>query len=317
MSSTLKETFDRSGFVIVDNLIPEGQFTELRDASARVVAKTRSGQWPHRRVVGKQFPPFDSDNLDSWGVQHVMHPDLSEPAFAKWYTCDELVGVMRELLDCEEEDLQMELFNLLINPELHEFALRWHRDDVRENATNEEEIEALSFWHHGIQWNTALYKDSCLYIVPGSHNVPRTPEQRALSETLEAPKDPLDMPGVLQVTLKRKKTALTSLLVLFPPPSFNVSSIAGQTVFYNNNILHCATYSSRTQRATLHASIGDARGGSVRARNILQHGLRWMREARFQESLPTDRAQTMLRKLLEMEGSLGANGKVTQYSLSA
>lgn len=44
-----------------------------------------------------------------------------------------------------------ELFNLLINPLNHDFALRWHRDDVRENATAEEELKALASWSHGVR----------------------------------------------------------------------------------------------------------------------------------------------------------------------
>ena len=43
-----------------------------------------------------------------------------------------------------------ELFNMLINPETQQFALRWHRDDVKESATEEEERDALSIWHHGV-----------------------------------------------------------------------------------------------------------------------------------------------------------------------
>jgi hypothetical protein len=45
-----------------------------------------------------------------------------------------------------------ELFNLLINPLEHDFALRWHRDDVRENATAEEEVAALGLWTHGVSF---------------------------------------------------------------------------------------------------------------------------------------------------------------------
>jgi hypothetical protein len=45
----------------------------------------------------------------------------------------------------------IELFNLLINPTNHEFALRWHRDDVRETADEEEEIESLALWHNGVR----------------------------------------------------------------------------------------------------------------------------------------------------------------------
>lgn len=51
--------------------------------------------------------------------------------------------------------------------------------------------------------NRALYEDSCLFVVPGSHKVPRTPEQRAQSTGLEAPEDPNTMPGAISVTLYR------------------------------------------------------------------------------------------------------------------
>ena len=177
MTSTLKHALDRDGFVIVDGLVPSDELAELRTACDRVVARTRSGAWSHRRVVGKQFPPYDSNNPDSWGVQHVMHPLLGEPAFVRWYTSDGLTKTVQALLECEEGCLQMgkmpfisysghiciclkltrfivwhkELFNLLINPESHDFALRWHRDDVRENSTEEEEVKALNLWHHGVR----------------------------------------------------------------------------------------------------------------------------------------------------------------------
>jgi len=52
-----------------------------------------------------------------------MHFELGEPAFANWYTSDPLIDVAKILLDCQEDDLQMELFNLLINPLSHDFAL--------------------------------------------------------------------------------------------------------------------------------------------------------------------------------------------------
>ena len=46
----------------------------------------------------------------------------------------------------------IELFNMLINPTSNSFALRWHRDDVKENATEDEERKALSIWHHGVSF---------------------------------------------------------------------------------------------------------------------------------------------------------------------
>ncbi|KAI9459012.1 hypothetical protein HD554DRAFT_2207045 [Boletus coccyginus] len=296
--SPLKATYDDQGYVLVPNLIPPDLLPTLRMACDRAVAKTRTGAWPHRRTVGKQFPPFGDSNPDSWGVQHVMHPALGEPVFARWYTSEGVRTAAAALLGCDAGALQMELFNLLINPLNHDFALRWHRDDVRENATAEEEREALAVWSHGVRppevspflgKNSALYEDACLYLVPKSHKVPRTDEQRAHSTTLELPTNPLAMPGAIRLVLQ-----------------------SGETVFYNSNILHCATYDAKQRRATLHASIGDTRGGSTRARNVLQHGLEWMKEARFRETLD-EPGQRMLDALIKMQN--GVRGDVG-YSLS-
>ena len=176
MTQPIKETFDAQGFVILPNLIPPDLRAELEQASENVISKTRSGAWQHRRVVGKQFPPYGNAGVDSWGVQHVMHPDLGEPAFAKWYSSHGLREAVKELLGCSDDNLQMgmrglhgysdrsadqgrrpiELFNLLINPESHDFALRWHRDDVKGTASEEEEREALAVWHHGV--SSILYE---------------------------------------------------------------------------------------------------------------------------------------------------------------
>ncbi len=46
--------------------------------------------------------------------------------------------------------------------------------------------------------------------------------------------------------------------------------------------------------------MGDIRGGSVRARNVLQHGLGWMKEDAFRDSL-TVKGKAMLDCLVEMQ----------------
>lgn len=85
------------------------------------------------------------------------------------------------------------------------------------------------------------------------------------------------------------------------PGAIQVNLQPGETVFYNNNILHCATYDPEQVRATLHACMGDARGGGKRARNILQHDLRWMRDEEFVETLPKEGPMRAMReKLVDM-----------------
>jgi hypothetical protein len=107
LSQTMKDDYERDGYVFVPGLIGGSELQVLRDACDRVVAKTRAGEWPHRRIVGKQFPPFVGDEPDSWGVQHIMHPDLHEPAFVRWYGSEGVVGAAMSLLACKEDELQM------------------------------------------------------------------------------------------------------------------------------------------------------------------------------------------------------------------
>ena len=107
MADHIKSLYDEQGYVIVPGLIPTELDKPLREATERVIARTRAGKWPYRRTVGKQFPPYDDDNPDSWGVQHLMHPDLGESIFAEWYTSGPLVQTVCSLLGCDEDKLQI------------------------------------------------------------------------------------------------------------------------------------------------------------------------------------------------------------------
>lgn len=110
MVSDLKATYEEQGYVVVHDLISEELRPQLEAACTRVINRTRSGGWPHRRTVGKQFPPYGDGDPDSWGVQHLMHPDLGEPIFAQWYTSKAVTDVAKALLECSEEDLQMGIY---------------------------------------------------------------------------------------------------------------------------------------------------------------------------------------------------------------
>ena len=95
------------------------------------------------------------------------------------------------------------------------------------------------------------------------------------------------------------------------PGAIRVTLQPGETVFYNNNILHCAMYDEHEERITLHACMGEVRGGPKRARNILQHGLGWMKEPRFKETLD-ERGRRMLERIVRLQESVGEVG----YSLA-
>ncbi|KAE8240077.1 hypothetical protein A4X13_0g7953 [Tilletia indica] len=97
--------------------------------------------------------------------------------------------------------------------------------------------------------------------------------------------------------------------------------IAGQSAFYSQRVLHRASYLPNQTRATLHGCYGESSGdtdvsidgpssataavsetsvGEQRARNVLQHGVEWMKDPAFGASLP-DKLHPMWENLLRME----------------
>jgi len=279
-----RTALDRDGFVVLSaSLFPSFNLEALRAAASRMTEAARSGKWPYIRTLPKQFPPWPHDPSNGiWGVQHLLHPSNPDHlTFAKSYFDTELLKYVAALIGCDKSQLTMELYNMLVRPD-KEFSLRWHRDDIAATATAEEELERLQKPGHHAQWNLALYDDSSLVLVPGSHKRARTETERN-ADPYEA-----NMPDQITVRLK-----------------------AGEVAFYNNNILHRGVYDSTKERMTLHGSIGTTIAGSERARNVLQHGVgEWAKEYDFGEFDPemAQQAKMMREKLVEMGDKSGDVG---------
>jgi hypothetical protein len=290
--SSLRDSLDAGGFVIVRKLLSQDEILRYRQACEHVITLARSGRWPHLRTLPKQFPPWSQDPSNGiWGVQHLLHPDLpGHDLFAESYFGDQVTGIASQLLGCREDELVMELYNLLVRPDA-DFELRWHRDDIPPDATREEEERRLLFGrtrsraYAHTQWNLALFEDESLLVVPGSHRRARTDEERNA-----APYERM-LPGMMRVNLE-----------------------PGDAVFYDNNILHRGVYLAEKERMTLHGSIGRTGFGDERSRNVLQHGIgTWVERcdlSHLDEPLRS-RALRMKGHLLQL-GSTGA-GKV-EYS---
>ncbi|EHY56758.1 hypothetical protein HRR83_002160 [Exophiala dermatitidis] len=303
MSSTpYLDALRRDGFVKLPNLITPQLLLALKACSKYTADRARQGKWPYVRTVPKQYPPWHEwqpgDNI--WGVQHLLHPDMNvRDTFAELYFSDEVLSVVKELLGLKDdpdadEKLVMELFNLLVSPgEQRDFELSWHRDDVRPDVTPEEEerlLEEKSPKGHQLhaQYNIALFDDSSLIVVPGSHRRIRTETERTAD-----PYEP-HLPGQVVVELR-----------------------PGDAVFYDSNILHRGSYkgidaTSEFGRMTLHGSVGLAGYGNERARQVLQHAVgEWVDQAQFElEGRKGERAEAMRKRLVEM-----GSGKDLGYSL--
>lgn len=279
---------DEHGYVVVKSIFPPDQLEALRSAAAHATELARGGSWPSVRTVGKQFPPWDpaaakTDGI--WGVQHLMNPALpGNELFTKAYFSDEILGIVKELLQCGDQDLVMELFNMLVRPE-KDFELRWHRDDVPAEATAAEEMERLAKPAYHAQYNLALFDDASLILVPGSHRRARTDTERSASPFEDHLPD--------------------QIIVELGP---------GDIAFYNNNILHRGVYDSSKERMTLHGSVGHKAGSKERARNVLQHGVGgWVSQVDLSAlgEAPRARAEAMRDRLVKLGSDSGNVG----YSL--
>ena len=294
------------GYVVIPSLLPPHLLLAAQATSKYFISRARTGTyWPFVRTVPKQYPPWQkldlkspSNDLNIWGVQHILHPELTtfRDIYAEIYFSDEVIDVVKELLtdpanasqEVSEDELVMELFNLLCSPTMsQDFGLEWHRDDIKPGITSEEEDRLLKEKApHGrqlhAQYNIALFEDESLIVVPGSHRRIRTQAER------DANPYQADLPNTLTVKLK-----------------------PGDAVFYDSNILHRGAYKGIDEknelgRMTLHGSVGLKGYGDERGRQVLQHGVGdWIvrEDAAFsniQHEGKKLRAQKMRDALIEM-----------------
>ncbi|KAJ4005255.1 hypothetical protein NW752_011216 [Fusarium irregulare] len=287
-TSQYLQDLNRDGFVVIKSIVEQDKLKELREVSSKATQLARDGQWPFVRTVPKQFPPWDASQAREhgiWGVQHLMNPELpGHNLFTELYFSETVLGIVKQLLQCQDEHLVMELFNMLVRPE-KDFELRWHRDDIPAEASEEEEMERLGKHAYHAQYNFALWEDDSLIVVPGSHKRARTLTERNA--------DPFE------------KSLPDQLIVKLEP---------GDIVFYNNNILHRGAYKSNKERMTLHGSVGHVQGSTLRARNVLQHGVGgWVDRCAFERLLENDRrrAEDMRQRLIQLGSESGQVG----YSL--
>lgn len=239
------------GFTVVRNFLTPQEIERYIKASEDLVEYSRAGKWPHVRTRGKQFPPWPKNfSPDIWGVTGLLHPDLGELSypFHDLYANEKILALVSDILQIDKLEISMELLNMLINP-LTDFELDWHRDTIKPEVTPEQEAEELlENPFAGAQFNLALTDDNCLIVVPGSHKRVRTQEER--DKTVDE---------------SRRKEHITDQITVNLKP--------GDIVFYNNNILHRASYSSKNKRLTLHGSYGNVKYGKARAKGVLQHGV--------------------------------------------
>lgn len=205
------EQMYKDGYLILKGIVPPSKLEELRTSAELLIS--RYPKYPSRVDFGDEFMKPDTTNL----IDFCLHENT--------------LGVSRQLMSGSEAAISS--MEMLINPLTDKGPAAWHRDySINYNAFSkyaplrDVEIDSLANGPASVQWNIALYDDSVLWVVPGSHSRIDTPE-----EDLQLQQDPhVPLPGGIPVELS-----------------------AGDGVVYNNApILHWGSNYSSKLRRTIH-----------------------------------------------------------------
>ena len=166
----MNERFLQDGYVILRDVVPPTQLESLRNTVDELVARQRADD-----------PSWDTTATPRADLSR--HVDASTAEALEFVLHENTLGVSTKLLDCPPEAVALSAMSVLCNPEFEptETPLsgqswgtdprNWHRDirpdhDAPLSALlSDEDANGPAY----TQWNIALYDDSILQLIPGSH----------------------------------------------------------------------------------------------------------------------------------------------------
>jgi hypothetical protein len=163
------EQFHSDGFLIIRNAIPADKLESLRNSVDTLVARARAADPSWDTTPAPRTPLCKLVDADTLDVVDVTQQD-------------NILRLSAELLDCPRDAIALTVMHVLCNPEFEpETPLpgqgtgtdprNWHRDIRPDHdgplAALIDDVKANGTGY--VQWNIALYDDSVLHVVPGSH----------------------------------------------------------------------------------------------------------------------------------------------------
>lgn len=227
-----REEYYALGFTVLRGLIPASLLTDLRAETdkAREIARQKYGQQTQR-------------------LQPVYaYEALKHSAFRDFLNLPGLQETVRNVLS--EGHQPTTNMGVLLEPAEAAWCTHWHRD-WGYNATP---MDIAAFFyavkhqpHMFNQLNGALYDDTSLWVVPGSHNREDTEAERAAFPRIPPPAPELSP----EMSLEARELAC-SAYARSMPDAIPVALQAGDVAFYRACLWHLGTYIPYTKRATLH-----------------------------------------------------------------
>ncbi len=250
MNVDRQELLDK-GYIIIRQCIPPDRLDELRDSFETLVDRQRE-IWARDR--GSDDPPggvWETSAQPRVSFDEVV--DAQTANTVGFCLHRNTLGVSRQLLTGDEVGVHQ--MQLMCNPVSdHPGGTGWHRDTSPDSDIPLEGIQQ-DMLRNGpgyVQWNIPMYDDNVLWVVPGSHREPDTPEQLAqLKEDRLAP----------------------------PPGGVPVELQAGDGVVYLNHMLHSGSNYGVTLRRTIHLGYQSFGGRMLRYFHL------WWKPG-FDEGLP-------------------------------
>lgn len=219
-----REQFMEQGYLILPDVIPPDRLDRVRQAVEGMVVR--------RQETSRQQRTPDQPPGGWWEasaqprLSFDRDVDASSGSVLDCLTNENTLGVCRQLIDADE--IALHNLNCMCSAVSQDTGpADWHRDIGPGDPAPLRGMIANMVAHGPsyLQWNIALYDDSVLWVVPGSHlRVNTKEENNQLSENSKIP-----LPGGIPVELK-----------------------AGQGVVYTHLLLHWGSNYTRKLRRAIH-----------------------------------------------------------------
>ena len=212
-----QQAFAEQGYFTASDAVSPDMVEELRQAARRVKGRVRTGELDLYTDYRGEGEPYH--------VSGLIAPQYGEPIFAQYLASEPLLSYVQAQIGRE---LRLGSLSMFTNPHDQVFNVPWHRDDGlvfdKDEAT---ELAYLQEPRTECRWELSLADDSALGVIPGSQKRYRTHrEWEAMSNSRAE-----DLPGAETIHLR-----------------------AGETVFWNGNIIHRACHRPDRERLTLVAA---------------------------------------------------------------
>jgi hypothetical protein len=252
VSDEILERWAVDGYFIIDELVEPAMLSRLREAAPRARAKARSGEV---NLYANYAAPGDL-----WVFDGILTNAFGEPAFAEYMVSERLLELAHAFLGPE---IRLGYLGLLTNPREVDFNLMWHRDVLHlspaDFETGERDLSPLERARRTrkLRWSTALVDEANLRLIPGSQCRWSTDaEQEAIDKHLTN-----DLTGQRIIELK-----------------------GGQTVFYDERIIHRALTRKERERFSLFGTW--ARYDKDEPKRSPIPEMRWMLREGIRETFP-------------------------------